>query len=164
MHRINKSIRTVLVVEDYDDVRAMLRLLLESERFRVLEASNGPEALTVTKSERPDVILMDLALPGFDGFETIRRIRQIDGFQNTPIIVLTAYSGEAIHETAFTAGANHFLAKPVDFEELSELLKRISVDENSKAARYNRPAAQRAMFRKDAPLPVALREVSWPLN
>ena len=68
---------------------------------------------------------MDLALPGFDGFETIRRIRKIDGFQNTPIIVITAYSGPSIYETARRAGIEYFMAKPIDFDELAELLKQI---------------------------------------
>ena len=88
---------TILIVEDYDDVRRMLKVLLESEKFRVLEAATGSEALNVIRDHRPDAILMDLALPGFDGFETIRRIRAIEGFQNTPIIVLTAYTGPSTY-------------------------------------------------------------------
>src|SRR5678815_28450 len=99
---------TILVVEDYDDVRRMLKVLLESEEFRVLEAASGAEALDVIRHQRPDVILMDLALPGFDGFETIRRIRTIDGFQNTPIVVLTAYTGPSTYENALRAGSNYF--------------------------------------------------------
>ena len=73
--------QTILVVEDYEDVRRMLKILLESEQFRVLEAATGVEALDVVKNGRPDVILMDLALPGLDGFETIRRIRKIEGLR-----------------------------------------------------------------------------------
>jgi two-component system chemotaxis response regulator CheB len=65
--------RTVLIVEDYDDVRGMLKVLLESEQFQVLEAGSGAQALEVIRKQRPDAILMDLALPGFDGFETMRR-------------------------------------------------------------------------------------------
>ena len=62
-----KDMGTILVVEDYDDVRQMLKILLESEKFRVLEAATGSEALEVIKDEHPDAILMDLALPGIDG-------------------------------------------------------------------------------------------------
>ena len=116
--------RTILVVEDYDDVRQMLKVLLESEKFRVLEAASGAEALEVVKEEFPDVILMDLALPGFDGLEAIRRIRAIDGFQNTPIVVLTAYTGPSTYETAIRAGSDYFMAKPIDFDELATLLER----------------------------------------
>jgi CheY-like chemotaxis protein len=147
-----KGIRTILVVEDYEDVRQMLKILLESEHFRVLEAATGGEALNVIKNRRPDVILMDLALPGFDGFETIRRIRKIDGFQNTPIIVLTAYSGQSMYETALRAGTHYFMAKPIDFDELAELLKQI-LDGNGRNTKYGRPAAQRALIKSGVSVP-----------
>ena len=155
--------RRILVVEDYEDVRGMLKILLESEHFHVLEAATGAEALTAVKNERPDVILMDLALPGFDGFETIRRVRKIDGFQNTPIIVLTAYSGQSIYETARRAGTNYFMAKPIDFEELAELLKQILGDGNSKSPKNSRVSAHRAVIRNDKPVPHIRREVRWTI-
>lgn len=160
MNRVTKGIRTILVVEDYKDVRQMLKILLESEHFRVLEAATGSEALTVIKKGRPDAILMDLALPGFDGFETIRRIRKIDGFQNTPIIVLTAYSGPSMYETALRAGSDYFMAKPIDFDELAQLLKQILVKGNGRNAKDNRPAAQRALINSGMSVPqVTMREV-----
>lgn len=159
MNGVSNGKRTILVVEDYDDVRAMLRLLLESEQFRVLEAATGAEALNVVKKGRPDLILMDLALPGFDGFETIRRIRKIDGFQNTPIIVLTAYSGPTIYETALRAGTNYFMAKPIDFDELAELLQELLVDGNGQRPKYSRSAAQRSVIRNEAPAPAPRGEV-----
>ena len=149
--------KRILIVEDYDDVRGMLKILLESEHFNVLEAATGAEALIAVKNGRPDVILMDLALPGFDGFETIRRVRKIDGFQNTPIIVLTAYSGQSIYETARQAGINYFMAKPIDFEELAEVLKQILGDGNSK--KYSRSSAHRAVIRSDRPEPHLRHEV-----
>ena len=151
--------RKILVVEDYDDVRRMLKVLLESEHFRVLEAATGAQALNVVKNRHPDVILMDLALPGIDGFETIRRIRKIDGFQNTPIIVLTAYSGQSFYETALRAGTNYFMPKPIDFDELAELLNQIVVEENSRSPKYGRSAAQRAVARSEMPAPPPRRDV-----
>ena len=164
MNRVGTSIRTILVVEDCEDVRQMLKILLESEHFRVLEAGTGGEALKVLKNGRPDIILMDLALPGFDGFETIRRIRKIDGFQNTPIIVLTAYSGQSMYETAMRAGTNYFMAKPIDFEELAELLTQILAKGNRRNPKYNRPA-QRALISSATSAPhLTMREVRWMLN
>ena len=159
MKRAEQDIGTILVVEDHDDVRGMLKLLLESEHFRVLEAATGAEALTAVKNDRPDVILMDLALPGFDGFETIRRVRKTDGFQNTPIIVLTAYNVQSIYETARRVGTNYFMAKPIDFEELAELLKQILGDSNSKSPKYRRASAHRAVIGRDKPVPHQRREV-----
>lgn len=164
MNRVRKGIQTILVVEDYDDVREMLTILLESEHFRVLEAATGGEALKVIKNGRPDVILMDLALPDFDGFETIRRIRKTDGFQNTPIIVLTAYSGQSMYETALRAGSDYFMAKPIDFDELAELLQQIMVKGNGRNPKYDRPAAQRASIKSGASVPhLTMREVRWTI-
>ena len=146
------GMRTILVVEDYDDVRQMLKLLLESEKFRVLEAGDGSEALQVVRDHQPDVILMDLALPGFDGFETIRRIRTIDGFQDTPIVVLTAYTDSSSYESARRAGSNYFMAKPIDFDELATLLKQILVNAET-APKYTRAPSQRAVLRTNPPMP-----------
>ena len=137
---------TILVVEDYDDVRQMLKILLKSEKFRVLEAATGSEALEVIKDEHPDAILMDLALPGIDGFETIRRIRAIDGFQNTPIVVLSAYIGVSSYETALRAGSNYFMAKPIDFDDLSALLKEIVSGRNRRISKYTRAPIRRSMI------------------
>jgi len=162
MNRV-RGIGTILVVEDNEDVRQMLKILLESDDFRVLEAATGGEALKVVKNGRPDGILMDLALPDFDGFETIRRIRKIDGFQNTPIIVLTAFSGQSMYETALRAGTNYFMAKPIDFDELAELLKQILVKGNGRHPKYNRPA-QRALISSGASVPhLTMREVRWTI-
>lgn len=151
---------TILVVEDYDDIRRMLKVLLESEKFQVLEAATGSEALDVIQDEIPDVILMDLALPGFDGFETIRRIRAIEGFQNTPIVVLTAYTGPSTYETALQAGSNYFMAKPIDFDELAALLKDILLGGNIRP-RSNRAPIKRTTLRTKPPEPRAGGEVRW---
>ncbi len=161
MNRLGGDMKTILVVEDYEDVRGMLKILLESEHFHVLEAATGPEAVTAVKNGRPDVILMDLALPGFDGFETIQRIRRIDGFQNTPIIVLTAYSRQSTYESALQAGTNYFMAKPIDFDELTDLLEEVLTGGNS-TPKYSRSPAHRAM-RRDAPPPQVTRELGRTL-
>ena len=151
--------RTILVVEDYDDVRQILTLLLESENFRVLEAASGTGALEILKAEHPDVILMDLALPEFDGLEAIRRIRALDGFQNTPIIVLTAYTGRSTYETALRAGSDYFRAKPIDFDELTALLKEILFDGNTRSSK--RASSGRAMLRSQPIPPLQGRELTY---
>ena len=164
MDQVRTDIRTILVVEDYADVRQMLRILLESEQFGVLEASTGAEALKILKSGRPDVILMDLALPGFDGFETIRRIRKIDGFQNTPIVVLSAYSGSSVYETARRAGIDFFMTKPIDFDELVLLLEQILKDGTVCNSKARRSSAQRALRKGKPAMPRAMiREVRWAI-
>ena len=152
----NRGMGEILVVEDYDDVRRMLKILLEFENFHVLEAATGSEALDVIRNHQPDVILMDLALPGFDGFETIRRIRAIDGFQNTPIIVLTAYTGPSTYEAALRAGSNYFMAKPIDFDELAALIEDILSGRNPK---QTRPSSQRAALNNRPPAGRSTREL-----
>ena len=160
VQQVSKSMRTILVVEDYDDVRQMLRILLESESFCVLEASSGAEALQILRSGQPDLIMMDLALPGFDGFETIRRIRKIDGFQNTPIMILTAYSGPAVYETARRAGIDFVISKPIDFDELAELIGRIFEDGTVRNSKSFRTPAQRAVVNSNVTMPRTLiREI-----
>jgi len=139
------GMRTILVVEDYDDVRQILRILLESENFRVLEAASGTEALATLEAEHPDLILMDLALPGFDGLEAIRRIRAIDGFQNTPIIVLTANTAPSMFENALSAGSDYFKAKPIDFDELAALVRDILF--SGKTRTSQRTLSRRAVLR-----------------
>ena len=151
--------RTILVVEDYDDVRQMLKVLLEFENYRVLEAASGPEALEVLEDERPDVILMDVSLPGFDGMEAIRRIRILDGFQNTPIIVLTAYTGRSTYETALRAGSNYFRAKPIDFDELVTLLKKILFNGNTRNSKW--ASSPQAELRSKPMPPLRRRELTY---
>ena len=164
MKRVGSDIKRILIVEDYEDVRQMLKILLESEHFRVLEAGSGAEALKLIRRGHPDAILMDLALPGFDGFETIRRIRQIDGFQNTPIIVLTAYTGQSVYDTAFDAGTTYFMGKPIDFDELAELLEQLLSDGNRGIPKYSRTPAQRAVMRNEVPVSHLRPEIRRELN
>ncbi len=122
---MDRQLGTLLLVEDYDDVRTVLRLLLQCDHYRVLEAATGIKALNILKTESPDLIIMDLGLPELDGFETMRRIRKNEAFQDTPIIVLTAYTGPFHYQAALRAGGNYIMGKPVDFEELEELIHNI---------------------------------------
>ena len=120
--------KTILVVEDHEDSRNMLKLLLEDDNYYVLEATTGPEALKIARLGNPDLILMDIGLPEFDGLETMRRIRQIERLEETPIVVVSAFSGPAYHQAATQAGADYFIAKPMDFDKLEALLLRLDRD------------------------------------
>lgn len=159
MNRVDNEMNTILVVEDNDDIRRMLRILLEFEEFHVVEAATGGEALKAVTNGRPVVILMDLSLPGVDGLETIRRIRKIDRFQNTPIIVLTAYSGQSIHEAAVRAGTDYFMSKPIDFDELATLVQQLLIERDSRRPRYHRSLAKRAVIRSAPAVPNIRREI-----
>ena len=119
--------QTVLVVEDYRDTRQMMRIVLEESGYRVVEAADGREAIEVAKRERPTAILMDMGLPGMDGFEASRRIKALPELKLTTIIACSAYNRWEWRAKAIAAGCNGFLTKPLDFTRLISLL-RVSTD------------------------------------
>ncbi|MDQ3755952.1 MAG: response regulator [Acidobacteriota bacterium] len=116
---------TVLVVEDFEDNRFMMRRLLEMSGYRVVEAVNGQEAIEAAQREHPDLILMDLSLPLLDGLSATRRIRAQPNLRQVPIIAVSAHDTTDFHAEALAAGCNEYVTKPIDFDELEELLKRL---------------------------------------
>jgi two-component system response regulator MprA len=110
----------ILIAEDVTESRQALKLLLEFSGLIGLEAADGREAKELALREQPDLILMDLSLPVLDGLQATREIRAAG--QTTPIIVVSAYDDEASRTQAAQAGANDFLTKPLEFEQLKELI------------------------------------------
>ena len=116
---------TVLVVEDFEDNRFMMRRLLEMSGYRVIEAVNGQEAVETARREHPDLILMDLSLPLLDGLAATRRIREQDGLSKVPIVAVSAHDTADFHADALAAGCNEYVTKPIDFDQLEGLLSRL---------------------------------------
>lgn len=116
---------TVLVVEDFEDNRFMMRRLLEMSGYHVLEAINGEEAVEMAERERPSLILMDLSLPLLDGLAATRRIRQHAELRNVPIVAVSAHDTADFHADALAAGCNDYVTKPIDFDQLEALLGRL---------------------------------------
>jgi CheY-like chemotaxis protein len=114
----------ILVVEDNRDAREGMVMLLRMEGFEVIGVANGQEALKVAGSARPDLMITDIVMPGIDGIELIKTVRQIPGFTIIPIIVLTAH-GKSKAEDAIEAGATHTMIKPVDVKEFLKLINSI---------------------------------------
>ena len=112
----------VLLVEDKDSLRAMLRLALEGQGHAVIEARNEDEARLQLRENRPAVVLTDLKLPSGDGFGVLRAAKEID--PELQVIVMTAYASIQDAVTAMKEGATDFLAKPVDPEHLLLLVAR----------------------------------------
>jgi CheY-like chemotaxis protein len=110
---------TVMVVEDYEDARAAMKLVLELMGYRVLEAANGVEAVMLTDWDAPDLILMDLNMPVLDGFEATRRILVE---HMIPIVAVSALSDSYSRQKATAAGVVDFVLKPVDFEHIERIL------------------------------------------
>jgi CheY-like chemotaxis protein len=121
----NNRHSTVMVVEDFEDNRFMMRRLLELSGYRVLEAINGEEAVKKAQLERPDLILMDLSLPLLDGLAATRRIREVEDLRDIPIVAVSAHDTSDFHADALAAGCNDYVTKPIDFDQLEALLARL---------------------------------------
>jgi two-component system cell cycle response regulator DivK len=106
------SNRRVLVVEDHQDNRRILRDLLTNAGYEVIEAVDGPQALAVATTEMPALILMDIQLPILDGYECTRRLRQNPAMSQIPIIAITSYALSGDEDRARAAGCNGYVSKP----------------------------------------------------
>lgn len=123
---INTMNKTILIVEDYVDTRTMMRFILQSYGYDVVEATNGKEAVEVARELHPNLILMDMSMPIMDGLEATRLIRKLDGFSKIPIIAVTAYSS-SYYRQALEAGCDDLINKPLDFTNLEPLLEQYLV-------------------------------------
>ncbi len=121
----NDDVVTVLLVEDTEDNRQMMRRLLELSGYRVVEATNGKEAVEVASQERPQVILMDLSLPLIDGLAATRRIRSLPELTKVPIVAVSAHDTADFHSEALAAGCDAYITKPIDYTELEDLIQRL---------------------------------------
>jgi two-component system, cell cycle response regulator DivK len=122
---MNSSKKVVLVVEDFEDNRFMMRRLLEMAGYEVVEATDGEQALTMAQRAKPALILMDLSLPRLDGLAATRGIRQHPELCDVPIVAVSAHDSADFHAEALAAGCNDYVAKPIDFDQLDALLVRV---------------------------------------
>ena len=118
--------RLILIVEDNDDARDALRMLLELDGHVVEAAAEGHEALEIARGKDPDVALVDIGLPGIDGYEVARRIRAADS-KRPLLIALTGYGQPEDRRRAAEAGFDSVLVKPVDPNALSDLLATLEI-------------------------------------
>jgi CheY-like chemotaxis protein len=130
---------TVMVVDDYDDVRSMLTRWLEEQAYRVIEAKGGTEAVEMAQREHPDLILMDLALPEIDGFAATFSIRTHKELRDVPIIAISAYGELGIDAQLKidpeSIGFNDYLPKPFAPQRLAEILDRYLSGDGEKGRR-----------------------------
>lgn len=119
--------RTVLIVEDGEDTRYLMRLELERLGYLVIEAEDGKKAVEMALHDRPDIILMDLSLPIMDGFAATEQIRASNGLEAVPIIAVTAHQETDFRAGAKAAGFDAYVTKPIDMRWLSELIEGLLV-------------------------------------
>lgn len=120
--------RTILIVEDNLDNLLIYSTILEFSGFRVLSAKNGPSGIDLAKRELPDLILMDVSIPGIDGWEATRLLKADDATRDIPLIVLTAHALANDRIRAFDAGADGYIAKPADPKSVLEAVQRRLAD------------------------------------
>jgi two-component system cell cycle response regulator DivK len=110
--------KTILVIEDHEDNRRIMRDLLTSAGYEVIEAVTGEEGVTAAETHRPDLILMDVQLPGLDGYEATRRIKANPDLGQIPVIIVTSYALSGDDVKAFEAGCDAYVSKPFSPREL----------------------------------------------
>jgi two-component system, cell cycle response regulator DivK len=104
--------KRILVIEDQEDNRQIVRDLVTASGYELIEATTGEEGLEVAARERPDLILMDIQLPGIDGYEVTRRIKADPKLRKIPIIAVTSYALSGDDKKAFAAGCDSYVTKP----------------------------------------------------
>lgn len=116
--------KCILIVEDHEDNRRILRDLLTAKGFKTVEAMTGLEGVEMAKKFFPDLILMDIQLPGLDGYEATRRIKKIPELQGVPIIAVTSYALSGDEIKAREAGCDGYVSKPFSPRALLEIIRQ----------------------------------------
>jgi two-component system cell cycle response regulator DivK len=115
--------RRILIVEDQEDLRGVLRDLLTGSGYEVAEAADGRDGVARAKSERPDLILMDIQLPVLDGYEATRQIKAVPELAATPIIAVSSFAMKGDEEKARAAGCDQYVTKPYSPIQLLRIIR-----------------------------------------
>jgi len=118
-------VKTILIADDKDTGRELVRTVLENSGYRVIEASDGLEALRFARELHPDLIILDLHMPGLDGFTVMQKLRSEADFASTPVMALTASAMAGDRERALTAGFTGYVTKPIRLGALRSEIERM---------------------------------------
>lgn len=116
---------SILVVEDNEKNRKLVRVVLKARGYNVLEAEDAKSALGQLENDNPDLILMDMGLPGMDGMELTRQIKKNKNTKNIPIIAVTAHAMKGAKEKILDAGCDDYISKPIDINEFPKVVEKI---------------------------------------
>jgi len=108
-----KIMQKVLIIDDNRASRDLIRAILKSVRCDIIEASDGQQGLDLLRQERPDLVLLDIDMPGMDGLEVVKKIRQEAAFADLPVVAVTAFAMDCDREKAMAAGFTSYLTKPI---------------------------------------------------
>ncbi|CAN5654500.1 N/A [soil metagenome] len=122
--------KTVMVVDDEPDIVLMVRLILELDGYDVLEASTGEDALEVLDRETPNALLLDIRLPGLDGWGVLDRLKRDSRLEETPVIMVSAHATPSTSARALREGCRAYLTKPFDSEQLLGIVKSVVPSDN----------------------------------
>ncbi len=115
---------TILYVEDNPDNRMLVRRVLQAEKYDLMEATNAGQALNMLQSSRPDLILMDINMPDMDGYTLTTHIKSMSGFEQIPIIAITANVMRGDREKTLQAGCDGYIQKPIDIDQLTREIEK----------------------------------------
>jgi len=115
----------ILIVEDNPLHTKLIEMTLRTKNYTLLKATDGEKALDIARKERPDLIIMDLNLPGMTGFEVTKKLRENPAFSHTPIIAITAYAMKRDREMVIESGCDAYLSKPIDTRELPGVIAEL---------------------------------------
>ena len=115
----------ILIVEDNPLHTKLIEMTLRTKNYILLKATDGEKALDMARKERPDLIIMDLNLPGMTGFEVTKKLRENPAFSHTPIIAITAYAMARDREMVIESGCDAYLSKPIDTRELPGVIAEL---------------------------------------
>ena len=167
-----EHLSTILVVDDNDANRALAQGALEDEGYRVLLASGGGSALELFSTEKPDCVLLDVRMPDVDGLTACRRIRELPGGDETPIVFLTALRDVETFDQAVAAGGDDFLTKPVNPAELVVRVRaalklrqmRAELREHYELLRHQRDTLMRVQLQKERLSAFVVHDLKNPVS
>ncbi|MEN2985400.1 MAG: response regulator [Thermodesulfovibrionaceae bacterium] len=115
--------RRILVVDDNEDARELVKKILKKQGYEIIEAVDGEDAIVKAVAYRPDLILMDISIPKIDGYEVTKRLKSRVDFKNVPIIAFTAHAMKGDQEKALEAGCDGYISKPINVRDFPEQIK-----------------------------------------
>jgi len=118
----------ILVVEDNPHNLELIKIVLEKDGFEVIKAEDGLRAIEEARLHHPDLIMMDMQLPGIDGYETTRRLKADKELSKIPVLAVTAYALPGDEEKALKAGCSGYIPKPIDTRKLSKTIREVLED------------------------------------